>query len=141
MEYKIEYKTLKIAEYAPETFIKSPDLLFDCIKEDFSPLQESMILIGLNVKNRIVYKKIIAMGGTNTMTITPKEIFTHLLLIGASNFIIAHNHPSGDIIPSKEDIVFTRKLHKAAEIMGLNFLDHIIYTDKEYNSLKQGGLI
>ena len=50
--------------------------------------------------------------------------------------ILAHNHPSGDPEESREDIVFTERVHKAAQLLGVKFLDHIIYTDTEYNSLK-----
>lgn len=68
------------------------------------------------------------------------EIFIRLLLVGASNFVIAHNHPSGDCTLSKEDINLTKRIKYCADIMGIPLLDHIIIGEG-YNSFHQNGLL
>ena len=72
---------------------------------------------------------------------TPADIFCPLFRLNARNFIIAHSHPSDDTNPSKEDVIFTNKIAKAADIVGLNFLDHIIFGTEAYYSFKQNGII
>ena len=139
MKYKIQYYTIEISDNREE-FIRSPENLHECLKDEFD-IQEKMILIGLNIKNKILIKKTVAIGGTNTLTLTPKEIFTPLLKLSCSSFILAHNHPSNDVSPSNEDIIFTKKIQKASEIMGLKLLDHIIFTDKKFYSFKSSNLI
>jgi len=137
--YKIKYYQLKIAE--SEIKVHNPDTIFENLKNDFNPLQEEMYLFCLNVKNKIMLKKKISIGNLNTLMMTPKDIFYHIFLTASNSFVLAHNHPSGDITPSREDIEFTEKIKKAAEIMQINFLDHIIFTDKEFNSLRSKGIL
>lgn len=73
-------------------------------------------------------------GTFNATFMQPREIFTQLCLCGATAFIIAHNHPSGSIEPSQEDIEITQRLKKAGEMMNITLLDHIIIGDNSYLS-------
>ena len=142
MDYKIETKTyqIKVAEDQAPTLCQ-PKIVFNILKEDFSPVSESMYLLSLNVKNQLIDKILIAKGTYNALMIKPIDIFRPLLATAGNHFIIAHNHPSGDAMYSEDDIVFTNKLKKASEVMGISFLDHIIFTDKEFVSLRQKGII
>lgn len=79
-------------------------------------------------------------GTVNASFVNPREIFIRLLLVGASAFVVSHNHPSGDYTPSKEDIHITRRLKECADMMGITLLDHIIIGDG-YSSLKESGYI
>ena len=142
MNYKIESKNYQINVADKEaTVLDCPKIVFETLKEDFNATQEEMYLITLNTKNKIIEKTLISKGAHNTLMITPMEIFRPLMLSNGNNFIIAHNHPSGDTQPSEEDITFTRKIKKASEIMGCNLLDHLVYSDTEYYSFKSEGLL
>lgn len=102
--------------------------------------EEYLYLIALDTKNKPVGVFEVSHGTVNASLISPREIFIRLLLVGASYFVISHNHPSGDCTPSKEDIQVTRRLKECADMMGLSLLDHIIIGDG-YNSLRESGYI
>lgn len=102
--------------------------------------EEHLYLIALNTKNKPLGVFEVSHGTVNASLINPREIFIRLFLVGASNFIVSHNHPSGDCEPSKEDIQVTRMLKDCADMTGITLLDHIIIGD-EYNSLKESGYI
>lgn len=140
MEYKIKFHEMVIKEQEVEEFIKTPDAVYEAIKDEFE-LNESIILVGMNIKNKVVFKKTLVIGGYNAIMCTPADIFTPLLLANCRNFVLAHNHPSEDCSPSKEDTIFTKKIEKASAMMGLNFLDHLIVAQDDYYSFKKNGVL
>ena len=73
-------------------------------------------------------------GTLNITTVHPREIFREAFLLNAASFVIIHNHPSGDPLPSVPDIEITNQIEKISKIMGINFLDHIIFGNKKYFS-------
>ena len=104
-------------------------------------ITERMVAFFMNVKNEIVSKETIAIGGYNSVLCQPGDIFIPALKNNARNIILVHNHPSGDTQPSQEDISFTQKVNKAAGIVGLNLLDHLIVTNEDFYSFKKNGLL
>ena len=140
MNYKIEVKTYTFKEAEGEQ-LQSPDKVIEALKDDFTPEGEEMYLLCLNIKNKVIEKILLAKGGYNTIITTAADIIGKVLKNDSRSFILAHNHPSMDTEPSKEDIIFTKKIQKAAEIMGLSFLDHIIYSHDDYYSFKKNNLI
>lgn len=140
MKYKIRYKEYVLKEKTADV-VDTPEKVFDVLRGDYNPLQEEMYLLILDVKNNVIEKHLLARGGNSMMVITPAEIFRVVLLSGGSRFIVAHSHSSGDVSPSEEDIVFTRKTLKASEIMSTPLLDHIVFSAKEHYSFKKHGLI
>ena len=75
------------------------------------------------------------MGGTNFAIIEPKNVLTEPIKINAPKIILIHNHPSGDVTPSKGDFLVTDRIYDAADIMGIQLLDHIIIGDGKYQSI------
>ncbi|HDL16053.1 MAG TPA: hypothetical protein ENH28_07880 [Euryarchaeota archaeon] len=73
--------------------------------------------------------------------VEPQEIFRKAILESASRIILVHNHPTGDLEPSSEDIAITKKVKEAGELIGIDVLDHIIVGDSAYVSLKDRGII
>jgi len=111
------------------------------IFKDGMPCQEQFWVILLDVRCKI---KSIYMAGQGTdcsCDITPKEIFTAALLAGAHSVIILHNHPSGDVDPSKQDRLVTQRIIEAGQILDIQVLDHIIAGDNRYYSFCDEGLI
>ncbi|ABB13672.1 RadC family protein [Carboxydothermus hydrogenoformans] len=98
--------------------------------------QEQVVVLYLNTKNQLCGENIVAIGGVNHAGVSPGDIFREAVKIGAYAVIIAHNHPSGDPTPSKEDIDFTGRVKKASEILGIKLLDHIILGENKYISMK-----
>lgn len=97
--------------------------------------QEVVYLLSLNNKNQLVSFTEIARGGLNMCNITQNEIFKNVLLSNSNKFILVHNHPSGDPTPSKNDIEVTKQILKSSNILGIDFLDHLIIGDNEYQSI------
>lgn len=97
--------------------------------------REKVKLVLLNSKNIVLKIKDISYGGTNFAMIEPKEIILEAIKQGAPKIILVHNHPSGDVTPSKADFVVTDKLYDATELLGIQFLDHIIIGNNKYESI------
>ena len=97
--------------------------------------REKAKLILLNNKNIILKIKDISYGGTNFAMIEPKEILNEVIKIQAPRFILVHNHPSGDTTPSKSDFNITDRIYEASDILGIQFLDHIIIGNNSFESI------
>ena len=96
--------------------------------------QEYFYCLYLDNKNRLIERKLLFMGTINRSVVHPREIFKEAYLTSASSIICMHNHPSGDIKPSGEDIHFTKALINIGKIQGINIVDHIIISDNNYYS-------
>jgi DNA repair protein RadC len=88
--------------------------------------QEFLIVLYLNARYELIQKEIVGQGSLNSMILTPKEIFSPALQTPCASILVAHNHPSGDPTPSDDDLVFTDRIHKAGDVLGISLLDHII---------------
>jgi DNA repair protein RadC len=102
--------------------------------------KEHFVVLCLDTRNRLINHKLVSVGSLDTSIVHPREVFNEAITSRAASVIFAHNHPSGDPEPSKEDVELTRRLAKAGEIMGIDVLDHIIICDKSYVSLKARNL-
>ena len=96
---------------------------------------EHVKLLLLNAKNFIVRIVDISKGGMNSAIVEPKEILQEAIKSGIPKIILVHNHPSGDSTPSKADIDLTKRLYSAANILGIQLLDHIVIGDRCYTSI------
>lgn len=106
------------------------------------PDREYMIALMLDGKNRITSVHRISEGSLNQSIVHPRETFKAAILSNAASIILAHNHPSGDPSPSKEDMAITRRLVDAGEMLGIKVLDHVIVgTDGRFLSMTGEGLI
>ncbi len=118
--------------------VKKPIDVYEHMKENVKNLkQEHFFVLSLDTKNKIIAEKIIAIGTLNAALLHPREIFKEAIKNSANSVIILHNHPSGDPEPSEEDIKITEDIMKAAELIGINVLDHIIIGDTSYWSYKE----
>jgi len=94
----------------------------------------------LNTKNEVVKIVDISTGSLDATVALPRDVFRQAVREGASAVIATHNHPSGDPEPSRDDIALTKRLDESANLLGLRFLDHIIFGDGKYISLQERGL-
>jgi len=118
---------------------------YNVFKDLFDPntlvWSEEMILLAVNRNNEIYAWRRISSGGTTGTVCDPKIIFSILLNCGASAFLLAHNHPSGTLIPSTQDINVTKKLIDGGEILDIKLLDHLIIGHDNYHSMADNGQI
>ena len=99
--------------------------------------QERFAVLLLDVKHRIIGTKVVSIGTATETLAHPREIFREVIRRGATRVIVAHNHPSGSLEPSAEDITLTRQLLKAAQILGIPLLDHLILGNGDFASIRQ----
>lgn len=94
----------------------------------------------LDVKNRVIGIHTVSIGNLNSAIVSPREVFKAAILANAASIIVGHNHPSGDVTPSPEDIQVTTTLQQAGKLLGIEVLDHIIVGEEgAHTSLKQMG--
>ncbi|HHT9111300.1 MAG TPA: RadC family protein [Candidatus Brocadiaceae bacterium] len=96
--------------------------------------QEHFICVSINGANEVITTRVVSVGLVNKSQVHPREVFADPITDRSVAVIIAHNHPSGDLLPSKEDIEVTRQLRNAGETLGIRLLDHIIFNQKGYYS-------
>lgn len=104
-------------------------------------MKEKFIVIWLSSANIVVGFEIISEGNLNSSIVHPREVFRGAIVATCANIIIAHNHPSGNPEPSREDINITKKLVEAGKIIDVNLFDHIIFAEDKYTSLLESRLI
>ena len=102
-------------------------------------VKENFVVLLLNTKNKIIGHRVVSIGSLSASIVHPREIFKEAIKANAASIIIAHNHPSGDPEPSREDVEVTERLVKAGKIMDIQVLDHIIIGDARYLSMKKSG--
>lgn len=102
---------------------------------------EQFMVIYLNRSNRIMGWSRISLGGQSGTVVDPKIIFQIALKANAANIIMAHNHPSGNVKPSDQDLELTKKIVKAGKFLELRLLDHLILTSETYFSFANESLI
>lgn len=125
--------------------VSSPAVVAKMIKQmtDGSD-RELVYVISVDSKNKPIAIELISMGGVNSSIVDIGNIFKHALLANATGVIIAHNHPSGDVTPSLEDIRITKRIEEAGKLLNLPLLDHVIVGDMEtdvyYSFLENGRL-
>lgn len=137
-EYKIKRQFIR--EIETETMI-SPQTVVDFARAviDFDRDQEQLIVLILDGKNRIKAHFQVSTGTLNASLVHPREVFRPAIISAAAAIILVHNHPSDDPAPSQPDKEITQRVKNAADIIGINLLDHIIITETEYYSMKERG--
>ena len=103
--------------------------------------QEHFICLSLNGANEVIGNRVVTVGLLNSSQVHPREVFAEVISDRAASVILAHNHPSGVLKPSPEDITINQQLVDAGKILGITVLDHIIITKNGYLSFKEAGLM
>ena len=117
--------------------INKPLDAYELVKEELVNSDREMLLsIMLTVRYDLIGVETVSIGSITASTTTPRDIFKSAILANAVAIIVCHNHPSGDLIPSKNDIEITRQLIAAGELLGIKVLDHLIVSNQGYKSLR-----
>jgi DNA repair protein RadC len=102
-------------------------------------LQEHFYCVYLDTNKRIIKEKLLFKGTLNYSIVHPREVFKEAYLVGASAIICVHNHPSGNVLPSKQDLDITKSLQEVGSILGIKIVDHIIVGKNNYYSFLQNN--
>ncbi len=131
-------KRLQRASLKRKPDFSSPDYIAAYYMEDIRHLEhEKVILLLLNGKHQLIKEAPLSDGSANSAYVSTRSILMEALRCGAVYMILIHNHPSGDPEPSREDLVLTRRVKEAGELIGIPLSDHIVIGDRCYISLRE----
>lgn len=138
-----------VKEMSNNNLINSSEMAAEMVlkiksNKDFSIFQENFILMILNNQNKLIDIKVLFKGGLTATSVDVKILFREFFKYNtATAIIIAHNHPSGKVTPSENDKQITNKIKKGCEILNINILDHIIFSEinGEYYSFNTEGIL
>lgn len=102
--------------------------------------RENFVVVLLNTKNEVIETSTVSVGTLSASLVHPREVFKPAIRASAASVVLAHNHPSGKVEPSREDREVTKRMSEAAEILGVEVLDHVIVGDG-YFSMKEHGML
>lgn len=117
--------------------IYTPDSLEPFVEPMKHYADEHFVAFHLDAKNQVIGYQIISHGTISSSLVHPREVFKAALIGNSQSLIVAHNHPAGSLIPSKEDIETTKILVKAGELLGVKLIDHIIVSSNGIASLRE----
>lgn len=97
--------------------------------------QEHFLLLCLDNKNKVIKEKTIFIGSLNMSVVTPREVFKEAIAISSAKIVLVHNHPSGDALPSEEDLLMTERFQKLGQMMSIEVIDHIVVGWNQFYSI------
>ena len=125
----------------PQLLLKEPKDVLPYVQHYAMQPKEHFVCVSLNGAREVISIRVICVGGGNMAVIRPRELFGEALKEHASAIVLCHNHPSGNCSPSEDDITTTANLCKAALLLGIVLLDHLIITKTDYFSFLEHNLL
>lgn len=119
--------------------ISFPPDVYPLIRHIADRRQEHFLCISLNGANEVIAVRTVSVGLVNRALVHPREVFADPITDRASAIIVAHNHPSGNLMPSQDDLAITRQLKEAGHTLGIKLLDHLIFNHEGYHSMLELG--
>lgn len=120
--------------------VRSPRDAYELIRDFLGNVdREDFIVLCMDTKNQPTCIQTVHIGSLNASIVHPREVLKPAILSNAASILVAHNHPSNDTTPSKEDIEVTKRLMEAGGIVGIDVLDHLILCEDSFRSLKESG--
>jgi len=121
--------------------VSSPREAYELVRDLKRARKEHLVALYLDAQNHLIQRETISIGALNTTRTHPREILQPAILHSALAFVLIHNHPSGSLEPSRDDLDFTRSIARAAELIGVGLADHLIVSPRGYLSLKERGVL
>ena len=121
--------------------LNDPSKVFDYFKYRINKDQEEFYCIYLDAKKKVISYKLLFVGTVNHSMVHPRDIFKEAYKLNAAFIICVHNHPSGDVHPSLDDINVTKRIFEIGNLMGIKLVDHIIVSEINYYSFLENGKI
>jgi DNA repair protein RadC len=135
-------KILSAIELSKRHLIQDQSPKISCAQEVYDILssyknkkQEYFLSLYLDGANHLIEKRVISIGTLNNSLVHPREVFAPAIELRAASIIVAHNHPSGQLLASKEDQLVTKRLFESANLLGIEFIDHIIICKNGFKSI------
>lgn len=123
-----------------KTYLKPADV-WEELRDVREHMKEHFVVFFLDTRNQEIKREIVSIGTLNYNLVHPHEVFEPAVRNLAASVIVAHNHPSGCLEPSDEDLSLTKRLAQGGKLLGIELLDHVIVTREGFMSFKQKGLL
>jgi DNA repair protein RadC len=120
-----------------ETKIQHPSDIYALVRHYADRKQERFICVSLNGAHQVLAVRVVSVGLVNRTIVHPREVFADPILDRCTSVCVCHNHPSGELKPSAEDDGVTNTLERAAAVLGIRFMDHLIFSDTAYYSYRE----
>ena len=143
-KYKLTIVKESSSKYEINNKISSPKDIVNVLTHVLKIQEEAeeiFVLITLDTKNKITGIFEVSRGSIDSSIVHPREVLKRALLNNSANIVVAHNHPSEDPTPSKNDINITLRLKEASDLIGINLLDHVIIGGSRYCSLHEEAVL
>ncbi len=135
------HRRLKAMQEQRRPKLTTPREVYDQVKDVAFARKEHLVGLYLDAQNGLLHRETLSVGSLNTTRTHPREILYPAIQCTAQGFILAHNHPSGGLDPSPEDLEFTRSVQRAGELMGIEMYDHVIVSVSGHTSLREMGML
>ena len=124
----------------PRPVIRTPADVANLLMGEMNFLdREHFKVLNLNIKNQVIGLDDVSIGSLNASLVHPREVFKQAIKRSAAWLILVHNHPSGNLQPSNEDQMLTKRLYEAGKLLGIEVLDHLIFGQNSFLSMKEKG--
>jgi len=121
--------------------VKTPEEVASVVKSRLrGKMKEYFLVLSLDTRSQLIKVSEVSVGSLDTSVVHPREVFKEAISASASSVILVHNHPSGDPQPSEDDVMLTRRLVQAGQLVGIGVLDHVVMGEERFVSLKREGL-
>ena len=135
-------KRVVLADFQEKKQVENPEDIVNMLMPKMRYLhKEEFRAVFLDTRNRILDVVTISVGSLDTSIVHPREVFREAVRRSSASVIFVHNHPSGDPVPSEEDIAVTKRLMQAGELLGVQVLDHIVIGDNVFVSFKNKNIL
>lgn len=122
-------------EVTERPVVDSPQKVATLLKDIRDKKQEHFVVLTLDGANRLIAKRTITIGTLTSSLVHPREVFADAITDRAASIIVVHNHPSGNLEPSKADLEVTNRLKRAGDLLGISLIDHIVISKNDHQSL------
>ena len=129
------------AKTALRTITNSADAAAIVIPKLAGADREHCLTVLLDTRNHVIGINTVSIGTVSASLVHPREVFKPAMLANASSLILAHNHPSGELEPSQQDVELTTRLLEAGRLVGIELVDHLIICEQAHFSLRASGRI
>ncbi len=124
-----------------EPRVSSPAEAYTLVLDMKKLRKEHLVALYLDAQNHLICRETVSIGSLNTTRTYPREVMLPAIVNSALAFILVHNHPSGSLDPSRDDVEFTKTMARAGDLMGIALYDHLIVSKNGFVSMKERGLL
>ena len=143
-----EVKIMRVAEAGAEWHVQSPARLVEFWRSEieraawFDPEKEAFVTVNLSTRNHVKSWNLCTLGTLDSTTVHAREVFRAAIMVSAAAIVLMHHHPSGNPMPSAEDLNITRQLIQAGNIIDIPVMDHVVIgTGGSFTSIREAGLV